>query len=73
MMIVRYRIDEHNSIYHKLKRMEKELKELIDCVEDKEEEVQEERKRDDYEEEYRYDMRGGSTSHGGRYGYRMSR
>lgn len=73
MMVVRYRVDEHNSIYHKLKRMEKELKELIDCVEDKDNEAQEEMKREDYEEEYRYDMRGGSGSRGGRYGYRMSR
>lgn len=73
MMIVRYRVDEHNSIYHKLKRMEKELKELIDCVEDKEEEVREESRYEEYDEDYRYDARGGSvnTRSGGR--YRMGR
>lgn len=68
MMVVRYRVDEHNSIYHKLKRMEKELKELIDCVEDKEEEVREDSKYEDYEESYRSNMR---SSGGGR--YRMGR
>lgn len=81
MVVVRYRIDEHNIVYNKLKKMQKELKDLLDCVEDKmaysEEEYPQEEEEDE-EVEFRRSMRGNFRSEpfpvhrrGGRYGYRM--
>jgi len=81
MVVVRYRIDEHNIVYNKLKKMQKELKDLLDCVEDKmsysEEEFPQEDEEDE-EVEYRRSLRGNHRSEtspmyrrGGRYGYRM--
>lgn len=73
MIVVRYRLDEHNMLYYKLKRMHKDLKELMSCIEDKNEEL--DGNEEDEREEYRYDdepkMRRHSSSTGGRYGYRM--
>ena len=77
MIVVRYRLDEHNMLYYKLKRMQKDLKELMSCIEDKNEELdgnEEDEREEDEREEYRYNepkMRRHSSSTGGRYGYRM--
>ena len=76
MIVVRYRLDEHNMLYYKLKRMQKDLKELMNCIEDKNEEMDEREEdgseyRKDYDDEEHYRMNRRSSSTGGRYGYRM--
>lgn len=77
MMIIKYRLDEHNIVYTKLKRMHKELKELLDCVEGKMDEEEEYEEEEEPRSEFRRSMRETHYSEpetmyrrSGRYGYR---
>ena len=74
MVVIKYKVDEHNHVYRKLKKMHKELKELLDCVEEKEEAAgSEDYEDEEYPEDYRRRDLYERSPMRGRYGYRMGR
>lgn len=75
MIVIKYKVDEHNHVYRKLKKMHKELKDILDCVEEKEESAggEEFEDEEEYPEAYRRREMYERSSMRGRYGYRMGR